>query len=335
MSRLGALGLFVAACTSAQGPEPTPSPRVPLAATAPSVARPLAQAGAAGTPVGEERFAPWLTRPGFERVADAVEAGDARRAASELERRLLASPPDVRDAPSLDLLTGLWHERAGEPAPALAAYERAKTPDFVLAPYAAAGRARVLVALGRGAEALAEARALADVPCVAAGRSELVAQAALAAGERDLALETLRAQAKSGGAARERWAAALKLASELLTPHAAGDAGMPPPVDAASISEALGLARRVEAEAAASPELEKRAAELEKQALAELPAADRAQGAEPEPAQLLLAIEALVDARDNDEALERADSLERLLGAKHAGSAKPSADVACRLALAR
>ncbi|HEX5102075.1 MAG TPA: lytic transglycosylase domain-containing protein [Polyangiaceae bacterium] len=335
MRRLGAISLFAAACTTAQGPEPTPSPRVPLAATAPSVARPLASAGATGTPVGEERFAPWLTRPGFERVADAVEAGDARRAASELDRRLAASPPAQRDAPSLDLLAGVWHERAGEPTAALAAYERAKTADFVLAAYAAAGRARVLVALGRGAEALAEARALPDLPCVAAGRSELVAQAALAAGERDVALATLRAQAKSGGAARERWTAALRLASELLTPHAAGDAGVPPPVDAASISEALGLARRVEAEAAASPELEKRAAELEKQALAELPAADRAHDALPEPAELLLAIEALVDARDNDEALERADALERLLGEKRAGASKPSDDVACRLVLAR
>jgi len=274
--RFGALSLLVAACTTAQGPEPTPSPRVPLATTAPSVARPHGSAGAAGTPVGEDRFAPWLTRPGFERVADAVEAGDARRAASELDRRLAAVPPDARDAPSLNLLAGLWHERAGEAGPALAAFERAKTADFVLAPYAAAGRARSLVALGRGAEALAEARSLADVPCVAAGRSELVAQAALAAGERTVALETLRAQATSGGSPRERWAAALRLATELVAPRVVGDAGDPPPVDTASASEALALARRVEAEAAAYPELDKRAAELEKQALAALPEAERA-----------------------------------------------------------
>jgi len=77
-------------------------------------------------------------------VADAVEAGDARRAALELDRRVAAVPPAAPDAPSLSLLSGLWHERAGEPGPALAAYERARVPEFVLSPYAAAGRARAL-----------------------------------------------------------------------------------------------------------------------------------------------------------------------------------------------
>ena len=334
MNRWGSLGLLALACTTAQGPEPTPTPRVPLATTSPSTGRTPGNAGAPAAPVGEERFAPWLTRAGFERVAEAVEAGDARRAALELDRRVLAVPPAAPDAASLSLLSGIWHERAGEPGPALAAYEQARVPDFVLSPYAAAGRARTLLALGRGAEALAEARALPEVPCVSATRHELIAQAAFSAGERAVGLEVLRSAVKAGsGGPRERWSLALRLAGELLSPRDA-DGGVAP-VDAASAAEALALARKVAAEAAATVELAKRATELIEQALDALPPADRTRETAPPPAQELVALEALVDARRNDDALSLADALEKKLAEQKPPAPKPSDELVCRLALAR
>ena len=332
-ARLG-LTLMVLGCTAAQGPEPTPAPRVPLAVNAAAPADAARNGAPAGAPVREERFAPWLTRPGFERVADAMEANDLRRAAFELDQRLAASPPTPSDASSLNLLAGLLHERAGEMSPALAAYERAKFPSFVLAPYAAAGRARALLALGRAVDAFAEARTLADVPCLRAVRDDLVADAALGAGERALGLDALRARVQVDTLSRERWSPALRLARELVTPPKEGDAGAST-CDPASIEEALALCRRVEAEAAANPEFAKKATELAAEALALLPAPDRARAALPDTSQLLLAVEALVDARKEQDALTLAETLDARLKTEKGSDPDAHERIACRLALAR
>jgi peptidoglycan lytic transglycosylase len=309
------LGLCVLAlgCTTAQGPEPTPSPRVPLAANATGAPSAAAKPGA---------------RPGGP---VAVEAGDSRRAAFELDQRLATVPPAPGDAASLNLLAGLLHERAGEMAPALAAYDRAKVPGFPLASYAAAGRIRALLALGRAPDAFTEAQQLPELPCLRSMRDDLVADAALGAGERTLGLDALRARVKVDTLSPERWAPALRLARELVSPPKEGDAGMAT-CDPASAAEALALSRRV---AAASPEVAKRATELVTLALALLPVADRAGAALPDPAQLLLAVEALVDARKEEEALTLAETLDARLKASKGADAAASDRLACRLALAR
>jgi soluble lytic murein transglycosylase len=316
------------ACTSPRELEPTPPRRTPLGLTP---ARALASSSAEppAASLVEEAFSPWLTRPGFERVADAVDAGDAPRAAAELEARLKAVPPAPADAASLSLLAGLLHERAGEPVLALAAFERAKTSGFRLAAYAAAGHARALVASGRATEGLAEARTLPDEPSLAAERRDLLVDAAFAAGERTAALDALRAQIKLPLEAAERWSREVRLARELLSPPTDADGGTTV-VSSAELHEALGLARRVEAEGAGNAELAKKAAELVARALALLAPAERALAAQPDVPEELAALEALVDARRYDDALVAADAL-----ARRVGNDAHDQSVLCRVELAR
>jgi soluble lytic murein transglycosylase len=316
------------ACTSAREAEPLRPlgiKHAPVGTAAPAAAA----SGAPSAPsLVETAFSPWLTRPGFERVADAVDAGDAPRAAAEFEARLAAAPPAASERASLSLLGGLLHERAGEAAPALAAYERAKASGFALAAYAAAGRARALLLLGRAQEALAEARALPEDPSLAAERRNLLVEAAFAAGERAAGLDTLRAQIKLPLDAAERWSRELRLARELTTPPLAPDGGVATPSHA-ELVEALELAHAVEAEAAGNVELAKKAAELVTRVLALLPAAERSAALRPAVSEELAALEALVDARRFEDALAAARALTDRLG-------KDSHDEAtlCRVALA-
>jgi soluble lytic murein transglycosylase len=327
------LALVVLGCTSAQGPEPTPSLRVPLALNGPQAGP--KQSSSPREPLGEERFAPWLTRPGLERVAEAAEADDVRRATLELDRWLAANPPPARDAASLSLLAALFHERAADAVGALAAYERAADPSFALAPFASAGRARVLLSLGRATEALAVARALPDLPCLAAARNDLLADAAFAAGERAVGLDALRQRVKSASSARDRATPALRLARELLAGPKDVDGGASLP-DVASLLESLAVARRVQSEAAGLPDVSKKANELVTLALAALPESVRAQSAEPEPAQVLANVESLVDGRRNEEALALAEKLSvRLKEATPGSAASGDALLVCRLELAR
>jgi len=315
-------------CTSAREAEPLRPLGIKTAPLGAAASTP-ASAGAPPSSLVETAFTPWLTRPGFERVADAVDAGDAPRAAAEFEARLAAAPPAPADLPSLNLLGGLLHERAGEAAPALAAYERAKASGFALAAYASAGRARALLLLGRAPEALAEARALPEDPSVALERRNLLVDAAFVAGERSAGLDTLRAEIKLPLDAAERWSRELRLARELLTPPTETDGGVTPPTHA-ELVEALGLAHVVEAEAAGNGELAKKAAELVTRALALLPPAERGAASLPAVREELAAVEALVDARRFDDALGAADALVHRLG-------NDSRDDAtfCRLGLAR
>jgi len=256
-----------------------------------------------------------------------VDAGDMRRAAAELDQRLTRAPPVVADRASLALLAGLLHERAGEAAPALAAFEAAKSSDFALAAYAAAGRARALLTLGRAGEALVETRSLPELPSTASTRRTLLVDAALAAGERSAALEALRAELGPTGDASERWSRAVRLARELLSPPTDGDGGVAsasPP----EVHEALTLARRVAAEAAGSTELAKKAEELVARALSLLSPAERTAAALPEASVELAAVEALVDARRYSDALTEALALTKRLGA-----GKGENGLRCRLGL--
>jgi soluble lytic murein transglycosylase len=307
---LGAL----AACTTPRESEPTPPHRTPLDVVKSASPGTVASSPALPASLVEDAFSPWLTRPGFERVADAVDAGDAARAAAELETRLKAAPPSAEDAPSLALFAGLLHERAAEPALALTAFERAKASGFALTGYAAAGRARALVALGRAPEALAEARALPEEPSLAAQRRDLLVDAAFAAGERAAALAALRAQIEQPLEPVERWSREVRLARELLSPPSEPDAG-PTGVTPAELHEALALARRVEAEGAGNAELAKKAGDLVTQALALLTPAERAAAAQPDVPEELAGLEALVDARRYADALAAAEALgHRVLG---------------------
>jgi soluble lytic murein transglycosylase len=261
-------------------------------------------------------------------VAEAVDAGDARRASAELGARLATAPPAAADAASLALFAGLLHERAGELQPALSAFERAKAPGYALSAFASAGRARALILLGRSSEALAEARALPAQPSLDGIRHDLLADAAFAAGDRAAGLDVLRQALSAGKSNAERWPRELRLARELLVAPGGADAGAQPSREA--VLEALALARRVEALAATSPELAKKAHELVTRALALLPAPVQAQEAPPALLDLLGGIEALLDARRYADALAQGELLARRL----AGTSGQE-EIACRLELAR
>jgi soluble lytic murein transglycosylase len=317
-------------CSSPPAPR-VPAPRVaPLAATrvpAPAKAPPASE-------LPRERFAPLLTRPGLEPVARALEEDDAKRAAQSLDAFLAGARLDASDAVSFAMLSGLLHERAGELPAALAGFERASADGYALRGYARLGHARVLLRQGRVADALGEARAVPPDTQLASVRRSLLAEAARAAGDRTAALAASREEVAAAKGAYERWQASLRLADTLLsaeppagaTPAAAARAGGPTPPETL---EALGLARRVAAEAVVVPELARRAGTLAELALSLLSAAERARLAQPSAHEELTRVEALVDARRYDEALSAAGALAAR------GSELHAALLSCRLELAR
>jgi soluble lytic murein transglycosylase len=313
-----ALLVYCAAPSSTQAP-PVSSPRPalgpPSASTTPVPPPPHADLDA-------DRFTPVAAMPAYAGVAAALEERDYSRALAELDRLDKEAPAATDDAPRRALLTGLVAERAAQPARALAAFERAERPGYVLFGHARAGKARVLVALGRAADGLAAAKAIPDEPALGSQKRLATARAAWAAGERETALAAYRSQlAVAKGA--ERWAIATSLAAALLEPKPT-----PPSERPADVVEALSLARRVEAEAPPGGEVSRQAASLEEALLAALPLALRAKHAKPSVEDGLVRVEAAVDARRFKDALAAVDEAEASGGALE-GS------VACRLGLAR
>lgn len=317
---------------------PVPPPKVaPLAVTEP--ARPASPPALRTSELPRERYAPLFARPGLEPVARALEDGDAKRAAASLDAFVAGAPPIPGERASFALLSALLHERAGEHALALGGYERARESGYPLQGYARAGRVRCLLRLGRAADALVEAQAIAPGSVLASVRRSALAEAARAAGNRLVALETSRQELAAAGRGSERWRASLALADALLavpalpgTTAALPDAGAAPGgalLTRADALEALGLARRVAAEAVGTPELSRRAAASAEVALSLLPAPDRARLSLPSVEEELTRVEALVEVRRHDEAL----TLAAALGAR--GSEVSAGEVACRLELAR
>lgn len=314
--------LLLLYCRSPPESEFPPAPRmVPLGVSSLS-ARPLAPAAAVPpSELEEARFAPLLARPGFEAVTRAIEDGDDRRAALEFERATLAHPPVPADAASFAFLGGVLAERSSNPVGALAAYDRAKRPDYVLSAYAGAGRARALLLLGKNQEALAEATALPELPALAGTRRLLMAEACFKSGDRGGAMAAWRAELATPSAVTDKSEVALRLADALVTAPKASDA---------ELLEALSLARRVTAEAAARPEVSRRARTLAELSLSLMSEVARTRHATPSVAEELALVEGLVDARRFREAVDAASRL----APRVTGPAK-TGDVPCRLALAQ
>jgi len=315
-----ALLVYCAAPRSGERAAPAVQAPTPAAASAP-----VAAAKSAAPPddkLAEEHFTPFVALPTFAAVAEALEQDDAVRALAELDRALKAAPPAPRDVQRVALFTGLVAERAGEHARALAAFEMADQPSYVLFGHARAGRASMLVLLGRAAEALTLARGIPDEPALAAAKRAAIASAARAAGDFDTAIATLRTTVASAPAA-ERWTAALALAEVLLDPKARA-------VTREGTLEALTLARAVGAEAASRRELSRRAEELAGRALAALPPPVRGEVLLPSVDTEVLRAEALVEARRFDEALATVEGVSR----RSAPPVLPDKS-ACRLEAAR
>ena len=297
-----------------------PVPAVASAAT-------TADAGAP-TELAEERYAPLLLRPGFEEVVRALDDGDDRRAASLVSDCIEKAAPPAAERPSYDYLAARLFERGRLAPQSLVAYDAVLRSGYVLADYARLGRARVLLLLGRAGEALSEVRRVTDEPALAPARRALLADAAYQAGERAAALTAWRTAVSDAPTAAERWSASIRLATALLDPNR-GE-GKPVAVIAPDDAlDALRLARRVAAEAAGSEELSRQAAELVARALAALPEGERAREALPTPADEVVRVKALVEARRFEEArLASTPVRARLSPAEQRG------ELGCDLALA-
>ncbi|HEX6275462.1 MAG TPA: hypothetical protein VFZ53_20620, partial [Polyangiaceae bacterium] len=288
-------------CSTRREPESRAAnvPSVPASSSPQPKSAPLD--ASSPTEVAEERYAPLLLQPGFEAVVQALDDRDDGRAATLVAERLAAAPPPPADATSFAYLSARLFERAGRMDQALAAYERAVKPSYVLSDYARAGRARSLIALGRAAEALAEVHRIADDPVLAPTRRTLLGEAAYRSGNRDAALVAWRTTISDALAPVERWTASLKLAAALLEPPDP-DAGTAAVAKEAAL-EALNLAQRVAAEAAATDDVARRAGELVERALAALPEAERTRHALPSVADEIVRVKSLVDGRRFEQAL--------------------------------
>jgi soluble lytic murein transglycosylase len=323
---LGLAGLVVY-CAAPERRVTPPVVVAPLAASAAPSPRPAPDHA---SELPRERFAPLVARPGLEPLARALEDDDAKRAAAALDAFLLATPAPPGDRLSFALLSGLLHERAEAWTAALAGYEIARDPAYALVGYARAGRARVLLRLGRSREAFAEANAIEASSVLPSVRRAVLAEAARAAGDRGAALEASREAVAGAKASAERWQASLRLAEALLSVPLTGGSSVSAPgaVTKAETLEALALSRKVAAEAVAWPALARRGAELAELALSLLDAAERARLALPNVQEELTRVEALVDARRHDDALTGAQALD-------ARGPSATAPVACRLELVR
>jgi soluble lytic murein transglycosylase len=276
--------------TAAQGPA-TPA-AVPPGATTARPGAPLPDLGS----LHLEQFTPLLALPELQAAARAADEEKPAAAALEVERVLQARTVPEDDLPRWQLLLGRLHERAGNLPAALAAYEIAASRTWQLTGYSRLLLGRAALRAGHHKRAIQKLR---DVPSAEPAAFEaqlLTVEAALASGDRQLALATWRQHLHDafGGTAT---LIALDLAEALLT-----DSG------AQGAVEALALARHV-----SSRDVDQRAgtraAELERRALEAMPAAERAVRAKPSRDEALARINALVEARRGDEAVRAADEL--------------------------
>lgn len=313
------LGLFVAACSGERREHVGPAFAVPLA----TAGAPAASASAA-PPEGEklapldlETFAPILASPELRGAAELVEDQEFSRAAREVETAIARSRSLPKDGPALRFLLGRLRESAGDFAGALSAYESAASPGWPLSPYAAAASGRMLVRLGKAEDARVRLESIAVDGPLASEVRLLRADAAKLAADRPLEERLLREHlAQAPGDA----VPSLRLA-ELLSSG-------PAPADRAA--EALGLARRAMSKALVEPALVDWAKRVEAQSLQALPPEERAARSRPSAEEELARVEALVDAKANEEAKAAAEALLAAIGRDPARQ-----ELACKAELAR
>jgi soluble lytic murein transglycosylase len=306
----GSAGLLVVC--SAAPPQPpqsaSPVPRragsagpLPLAASAPVPAAP--------PPISLETLTPLLASPGYEEALAGVESGDPRRALSALDEASASHPPAATLAAPFAFVRARLLEQAGEHNRALAEFERAAAAPWPLAMDAKLGAARALIATQRPADALARIAAVDGSASLRRDRLLLSANAALAKGDRDAGLSSLRAYLEHRPGAAERTVTALRLATELLTPSSG-------PVSGAAALEALSLARRVSREAGKDVALERKATELATRALAMVAESERNQHAREPAEDTLERLRLMVEGRRHEDAEKTADELLAALGPK-------------------
>ncbi len=271
---------------------------------------PAPSAVGTATRLDVELFSPLLSAPELRTAAEALEAGDAARAAVAVESVLKGRPPDDKTR-SFDFLLGRLREAAMDFPGAATAYEAAAAPTWALSGYAWLAEGRALRLAGRSSEALSVLRKVpADQPIHEDARLES-AEAALALGDSSLALVVWREHLAKENASDDVIPLSLRL-GELLVARALaappGDPGVP-----AAGREALSLARRALARVT-EPVQTARARALEARALSMLPEPERTAHALPSPEEDLERLAALVDAKQFLDAVPLANGLVAALG---------------------
>jgi soluble lytic murein transglycosylase len=267
--------------------------------------------GAGAPPLALDAFAPWLSLPDLKNAAEALEAGDVARAAHETELLTSRRSLEASDVQSYQLLLARLREAAGDSAGALASYELAASAPGPLSGYAVLGVARLLLATGHAADALAWSSKVPAAEPIAEDARLLRADAAQKTGDVAQAIALWREHLSRGDTGPEAPAISLRLA-DALTSVAAIPATLPANHDVEA-GEALGLARRVLSRTA-DPVTITRAEELQARALSLLSPELRSARSRPSPEEDLERLKTLVDGKQWDVATPLADGLLARLG---------------------
>ena len=189
MRAAAACGLLFWACSAQQSlPPSSHGVPTPLATDVAVRAQAPATQNASAGPLRLEDFTPLLALPVLQRAAQALEAGDAARAAREVEQVMTKTPPAAADVVRWQLLLARLREQASDLRGAAASYDLAAGSSWPLSGYALLGAGRVLVRQGRAAEALERLRRTpADQPLRSDVRL-LTAETAYNTGDRELAI---------------------------------------------------------------------------------------------------------------------------------------------------
>jgi len=300
------LALLLVYCEARQAPE-VPAPKAPPfrieASAVPGPAKPSASFSLSD-------FRPLLTAPELSSIAALLETGTPGAAAHALSAWLDKTPPAPELRFRYDFLLARLLEQGGEPASALPVYERVANGVSPLTSYARAGKARMLLALGRAKEVAPVLAQVPDDEQVSRLKWPVLAEAARLTGERATAVTAYGRAIAQLGPGSERADSELKLANLLLS-------GPAPAPSAANVLSALDVARRIQDEVNASRVTATAAKGLEARALALLPEPERAAHQQRDAAGQLDHVRALLDARHADEAAEAAsDALAQLPSAE-------------------
>ncbi len=253
--------------------------------------------------VSLEEVTELLGAPPLAAAKDALEQGRVAAAAAHVKLAMTKTPPAADDVKRWQFLLARLLELAGDARGAAASYDLAASEPWALQPYARLGAGRALLRLERTADALSRLSAVPSDIAASTERGVLLVKAAAGAGERDLAITTARALLADDALA-DRVGVAIALGEALL---ARARATEPTPV--ADVEEAVGVARRASIEAIGSPALAARATAILRRAVVLLPKERRAEAERPTAEDSLLRVRVLLDARQDQGALDAAAAL--------------------------
>jgi soluble lytic murein transglycosylase len=278
-----------------------------------------------------ERFTPLLALPELGKVAQALEEQQLVAAVRLLESTMAEKPPPAADVARWQFLLALLRERAEELEGAAASYDLAAGYDWALRDYALLGAARVELRRGRADRALARLGKMEREGVIAARALLLQAEAASLESQLELAIQAWQAYLKQGDS-HERGLVSLRLSQALLAryrerpdapaetvgsqaPSAGAKTVTPQEEPSPDLVLALNHARKAAIEFARDAKSREAANALAREIVELMPGAARQRFATPGSEEELYRLTGLVDARQNEQAIEVADTLLKSLSA--------------------